>query len=155
MKTSCAPAAGARTLSTVIKIATWPGKPAALARSPGTFSRFDHTAMGARFPFKGDPRRVRGTAIGAHSSVSRHRLISRLGNLVPHGISHDVDDRFGPQLVHDRSAMGLYRLDTDSKHRGDFLVALALGQELDDFAFAPSDHPSELDLLRRLCYPEK
>jgi hypothetical protein len=65
-------------------------------------------------------------------------LCSGLHDVIAHGVQHELGSRSQIELVHHRSAVGFYGLDADVEHVGDLLVDLALGDELDDLAFASS-----------------
>lgn len=58
-------------------------------------------------------------------------------------VADGVVDQFGEgvevEFEHDIGAMGFGRVDADAEKIGDFLVGLAFGEELEDFAFAGSD----------------
>src|SRR5258706_529560 len=61
-------------------------------------------------------------------------LASGLTEVVAHRVAHDLRDRIGADLTHDRRAVGLDGLHTDAQHVGDVLVAMAFREQLDDLA---------------------
>src|SRR6185295_8194383 len=63
-------------------------------------------------------------------------------DFISHGVPHQLAYRMEMEFPHDVSAVRFHGLDTDAEHVGDFLVALAFGEQLDDFPFARSERPA-------------
>src|ERR1035441_8783543 len=53
---------------------------------------------------------------------------------IAHRKSHQLINTVQVQLLHDASAVGVHRVDTEVEDYGDLLVGLAFGQHLEDFA---------------------
>jgi hypothetical protein len=58
----------------------------------------------------------------------------RLHNIVAHRIPDKLSNRPQIQLIHNIGAVSLRRLDAYIQRRGDFFIALALRQQLNDLA---------------------
>jgi len=65
--------------------------------------------------------------------------VSGLDDFVADCVDYQFGDGVEAEFEHDVGAMRFGGVDADAKERGDFLVALALGEELKDFAFARSE----------------
>jgi hypothetical protein len=61
-----------------------------------------------------------------------------LDDFIANGVADELGDRMKVLLKHDVGAMSFGSLYADAKKVGDFLVALALGEKLKNFAFARS-----------------
>ena len=69
----------------------------------------------------------------------------RLNDIVANGVADQFADGMAIETAHDVGAMGLSGLDAEVEGDGDFLAALAFGEELNDLALAGSE-----TLTRRL-----
>jgi len=59
-----------------------------------------------------------------------------LDNFIANGVADELGDRMKVLLKHDVGAMSFGSLYADAEEVRDFLVALSLGEKLEDFAFA-------------------
>ena len=57
-------------------------------------------------------------------------------DVVADGVHDHLGQRVEVQLKHDVGAVSFGRIDADVEETGDFLVALAFGEELEDLPFA-------------------
>jgi hypothetical protein len=62
-----------------------------------------------------------------------------LDDFVADGVHNEVGEGMKAELEHDIGAVGFGGVDADVEERGDFLVALAFGEKLENFAFAGSE----------------
>jgi hypothetical protein len=68
---------------------------------------------------------------------------SRLDDFIADGVDDEFGDGVESEFEHDVGAMSFGGVDADAEEGGDFLVAFALGEELQDFAFARSEAERE------------
>ena len=60
-------------------------------------------------------------------------------NIVANGVEDEFGEGVQIELDHDVGAMGFRGIDADAEERGNFLIALAFGEKLENLAFARSD----------------
>ncbi len=85
-------------------------------------------------------RTTRMSHVGTKDRIRQHLLtnkgVSRLNDLVAYRIAHQLTHAVHVQLAHDIGAMRLDCLNAEVQRRSDFLAALALSQQLNNFPLA-------------------
>src|SRR5215467_8656106 len=85
---------------------------------------------------KGTPSRTISRIENVEGQRSRTNHPLRLDDLVPDGVADKLANGVELKFTHDVGAVSFRRLDADAEGHGNFLAALALGEQLHDFALA-------------------
>ena len=73
--------------------------------------------------------------------------LSGRNNVVPDRVVDQINNGVDPEFAHDGGSVSLHCLDTYSQQCRHFLVALRLGQELDDFPLSCCEYAGDATLL--------